>query len=169
MRPSAGVLVELLGLTILLLLSTLIPPGLSLGLYVIVAELLATYLVHCPAHYLVGTAVGIRFRRMHFGRTTLARALPPTVSPVAKLFPVLTILTDKDSLKSVSRRRIALMYQAGTVASVSAALVIALAATQSEPPVYSSLAWIVALAYLAFDLVFSPKSGDLARARAALA
>ncbi len=166
MRPSVGILTELVLLALVLLASALFPAGLSFGLYIVVAELLATYLIHCPAHYLVGSLVGIRFRRIRLGRTTLARALPPGLSSVARLFPVLTLSIAKESLQGVPRMRIALMYEAGTVASVSAALVIAVAALQIEPPAYAALAWLAALAYLAFDLVFSPKSGDLARARA---
>jgi hypothetical protein len=169
MRPAAGVLVELLGLTILLSVSALIPEGVAFGIYVIAAELLATYLVHCPAHYIVGTMVGIRFQRMRLGRTTLARALPPRLSPLARLLPVLTLSTDKDTLRGVAKRKVALMYWAGTVASVSAALAIAFAATPQELPTYAALAWLVALGYLAFDVAFSPKSGDLSRACAALA
>jgi hypothetical protein len=169
MRPATGVLVELLLLTILLSASALIPEGTAFGIYVIAAELLATYLVHCPAHYIVGTMVGIRFRRMRLGRTTLARALPPRLSPLAKLLPVLTLSTDKGTLRGVSKHKVALMYGAGTVASVSAALAIAFAATPRNLPTYAALAWLFGLGYLAFDLAFSPKSGDLSRARAVLA
>ncbi len=169
MRPGIGVLTELVLLALVLLSSGLVPSGLPLGLYVVVAEVLATYLIHCPAHYLVGRLAGIRFGRMRFGRTSLARALPPSFSSAAKLLPVLTLSTVKESLQNVSKRRVALMYQAGTIASVSAALVIASVATIAEPVVYAALTWLVALAYLAFDVVFSPRSGDLARARASLA
>jgi hypothetical protein len=54
------------------------------------------------------------------------------------------------------------------VASTGSALVIATAASLVEPLTYELLAWLLALAYLAFDVVFSPKSGDLMRARTAL-
>ncbi len=167
MKPALGVLAEAVVLALVLAASAVMPAGVPLGLYTLVSEFLATYLIHCPAHYVVGSMVGIRFRRMRVGSTTLARSLPQRFSAVAKLFPVLTLSTAKDSLKGVPKKRIALMYKAGFVASVSAALIIAAAATVVESPAYALLAWALALAYLAFDLAFSPKSGDLARARAA--
>ncbi len=169
MRPAPIITAEAISLAAVLLSSMLMPSGLPLGLYAVVAQLLATYLVHCPAHYLVGRAVGIRFRRVGFGRTTLARALPKSVSSFAKLFPILTLTVAKDSVIGVSKKNVALMYEAGTISSVSIAFAVAIVATLEESLMYASLAWAVALAYLAFDWVFSPKSGDLARARAALA
>lgn len=169
MKPAIGILAEVAALAMVLASGALVPAGLLFGLYVVAAELLATYLVHCPAHYVIGTVVGIRFRQIRFGRTTLARALPEGLSPLAKLFPVLTLVTAKDSFAGMSRKRLALMYEAGAFASTSIALFVAAAATFVEAPPYAALAWVVGLGYLAFDLAFSPKSGDLARARAALA
>jgi hypothetical protein len=61
------------------------------------------------------------------------------------------------------------MYASGTVVSVASASTVAVASTPAERPTYFLLAWAVALAYLAFDVVFSPKSGNLKRARTVLA
>jgi len=164
-----GALLELIALAGILLLSLWLPAGLPLGVYVLIAQLMATYLVHCPAHFVVGTAVGVRFRELRLGRTTLARALPNRLKGVASLLPVLTLVTDRGSLVRVSRRGLAAMYASGTVASTASAFAIAAACTLAERPNYYLLTWAVALAYLAFDVVFSPKSGDLKRARAVLA
>jgi hypothetical protein len=60
------------------------------------------------------------------------------------------------------------MYASGTVASAGSTLVIATFASLVEPFTYEFLALLSALAYLVFDIVFSPKSGDLMRARTAL-
>jgi len=168
MRPAAGVAVEVLFLAAVLSLGFFLHVGPAFALYVVFAQLVATYLIHCPAHYLVGTALGIRFRRMSLGRTTLARVLPRSMAGLARLLPVLTLSTERGSLAMVSRRRAAAMYASGTMASVLSAVAIALAATPAEPPVYAALAWVVAAAYLLFDAVFSPRSGDLMRARTAL-
>ncbi len=167
-RPLFGVVAEMAALTCFLALSLFIPRGFPFGAYVVAAELLATYFLHCPAHYLVGSAVGIRFRKMTLGRTTLARVLPKKAARLARLLPVLTLIADKPSLSAVSRKRAAAMYASGTFASVFSALLIGLTSTWAEPPLYSAPAWGVAVAYLAFDLVFSPRSGDLFRARVAL-
>ncbi|HEY6283844.1 MAG TPA: hypothetical protein VIW22_07970, partial [Nitrososphaerales archaeon] len=62
----------------------------------------------------------------------------------------------------------AAMYASGTVASVSSAFVIAGVATTTEAFLPAVIAWLFAIGYLMFDVVFSPKSGDIMKARAAL-
>ena len=168
MRPFFGIVLELTALALIALLSLVVPAGPVFGLYVLVLELLATYLVHCPAHYLVGAAAGIKFRRISLGRTALARVLPARLAGVAGLFPVATLSADKGSLAAVSRWKAWGMYAAGTAASVGAALAVAAASLRTEPQTYAASAWAVALAYLAFDAVCSPKGGDLMRAKKAL-
>jgi hypothetical protein len=168
LRPVLGVAIELLALIGSLALAPLVPRGLAYGLYVIVVILLATFLLHCPAHYIVGVLLGIRFVEMRLSRTTLVRALPPRVKPFAKPLRVFTLRVDRASVGKVSRRRAACMYASGTVVSVLSALVLAAVATWSEPELYAAGAWAVALAYLLSDLVLSPQSGDLKRAKLAL-
>jgi hypothetical protein len=168
MRPVLGVLVEVAVLSSIMGGLLLIPSGLPFALYVIISELAATYLVHCPAHYIVGWVVGIRFRRIRLGRTTLARVLPARYAGLARLIPILTLSTDKVSLAKASKGRAATMYAAGTVASVSSAFIIAGVATTTEAFLPAAIAWLVAIGYLMFDVVFSPKSGDIMKARAAL-
>lgn len=168
MKPSVGVLVEVIVFGAFLSLGAVAPSGLPFALYAIVAQLLATYLLHCPAHYAVGMLGGIRFREMRVGRTALARALPPRLAGPARLVPILTLATERESLSKAPRRWRAAMYASGTLASVASAFVIAAAASTVEQPTYSAIFWVVALGYFAFDLVFSPRSGDLMRARGAL-
>ena len=129
------------------------------------AQFVATVLIHCPAHYLVGAALGMKFRSIRLGRTTLARVLPERLASLARLVPLPALSTVKTSVEGATRVRAAAMYASGTVASVAIAFVLAGAASEVEPLSYSALAWAVAMGYLLFDLVFSPKSGDLMRAR----
>jgi hypothetical protein len=164
-----GVLLEIIALAGFLLLSLWLPAGLPLGVYLVFVQLMATYLVHCPAHFVVGMAVGVRFRELRLGKTTLERALPNRLKGLARRLPILTLVTDRSSLVKVSRRRLAAMYASGTVVSTASAFAIAAASTPVEQPTYFLLAWTFAIAYLAFDVMFSPKSGDLKRARAVLA
>lgn len=168
MRPVLGILVEVVVLSVIIGGVLVIPSGLTFALYVVVVELAATYLVHCPAHYIVGGVVGIRFRNIRFGQTTLARVLPGRFAGLTRLVPILTLSTDKASLAKASKVKCAAMYASGTVASVTSAFVIAGAATVTEALLPAAIAWLVAVGYLVFDVVFSPKNGDLSRARAAL-
>ncbi|MDG6938247.1 MAG: hypothetical protein JRN42_06890 [Nitrososphaerota archaeon] len=168
MKPLPGIVAEIFALAVLLAASRAVPAGPYFGLYVVLAQLLSTFLIHCPAHYVVGAAGGIRFRELRFGRTSLARVLPASLGKVASLIPILTLSTEKRTLSQATRRSAAAMFAAGVVASVGSPLLIAAAATLAEPFVYSAFAWVVALGYLLFDVVFSPRSGDLMRAAEAL-
>ena len=168
MRPFLGIAMELAALSVILGLSVFIPQGATFLLYTLALELTSTYLVHCPAHYLVGMGVGIKFRSIRLSRTTLARALPSKLAPAARLLPVLTLSTERSSLSKVSPKRRALMFRAGTIASCLAAFAVAIAASFVEPYLYAALGWVLAAGYLAFDVVFSPRTGDFKRARSAL-
>lgn len=168
-RPSVGVAGELLALGAVLWGTFLIPTGLASTLYILVAEFLATYLIHCPAHYFVGRVLGIRFVKMGVGRTTLARALPPRLSKFARLFPIFTLKTDKLSLANAGNDRAAAMFASGTIASALSAFAVAAWFTSGSSLLPVVAYWALAFGYLVFDLVFSPKSGDLMRARVARA
>jgi hypothetical protein len=98
LRPLVGILLESAALVLTLSISPAIGPGLERLLYLLVAQLLTTYLIHCPAHYAVGTLVGIRFRSIRLGRTTMVRALPSPLRRLSWLLPVPTLATEKDSL-----------------------------------------------------------------------
>ncbi len=167
MRPVLGVSLEVAVLTLAMMIAPWVPAGLVYVLYVLIAEFLATYLIHCPAHYVVGRLVGLRFSNIRLGRTTLVNALPARFKPLARFLPILTLSTDKASLTSVSKSRIRAMYLSGTIASSGSALVIAAAVTYSGAPLAATLSWVLAAGYFIFDLVFSPRSGDVMRARAA--
>ncbi len=166
MRPAIGISLELFALACTLAIARAVPSGPVYYLYLLVAQFLATYLIHCPAHYVAGRFAGIRFRSIRIGRTTLTRALPARFKSLGRLLPILTLSTEKASLSGVSRPRIKAMYFAGTVASSGSAFFIAAAVAFSGLWVPSVLTWTLAIGYLLFDIVFSPKSGDVMRARA---
>ncbi len=165
MRPLVGIGIELLALAAALWSSVLIPTGAPYAVYILVAQFLAAFLIHCPAHYAIGTLVGIRFLSINVGRTTLARALPRSLGPFARLIPILTLSTDKASLERAPRSAAAAMFLSGTIASSASAIFIAIAVSLSGLSVAAALAWLFALGWLLFDVYFSPKSGDVMRAR----
>jgi hypothetical protein len=167
LRPIVGILAELAALAALWWAGFLLPSGFVYLLYVILAELLSTYLVHCPAHYLVGRALGIRFVDMRLGRTTLAKALPPRFSKFARLMPIFTLRSEKESLLRAGAGRASVMYASGTLASVLSAFSVAAWTTPGAQVGLILATWGTAILYLVFDVVFSPRSGDIMRARKA--
>ena len=168
MRPLPGVGLEIGALAAWFALWPLVPPGPPFAIYFLIAQLLSTYLLHCPAHYVVGVSLGIRFRDISVTKSTLARSLPVRLRFVARLFYVPTISTVRSSVASSTPQRVSAMYASGTAASVLSAFVLAAYVTLTGPLLTAGLAWAIALGYAAFDAVFSPRSGDLRRARSAL-
>lgn len=165
MRPLAGILLESAALVLALSISFAIGPGLERLLYLLVAQLLTTYLIHCPAHYVVGTLVGIRFRSIRLGRTTMVRALPAPLRSLGRLLPVPTLATEKGSLARVSRPRAKAMYLSGVAASSGSAFVFAAAVILSDPWPSAVVAWVVAAGYLLSNVAFSPQAGDVMKVR----
>lgn len=168
MKPAVGISFEIIALTLALGVSFLIPTGAFHTAYIVAVELVTTYLIHCPAHYFVGRVFGIRFSAIRIGRTGLTRLLPTGFGRIARLLPILTLSTERASLAAVSRKKVAVMYGSGTVASTASAVAVAVFFTMEGSFSNSAATWAVALLYLAFDLVFSPRGGDLFRAKNAL-
>ncbi|MBI3859647.1 MAG: hypothetical protein HY296_05335 [Thaumarchaeota archaeon] len=165
MRPAIGVAAELSALILSLIPMAFLPSSSIRLLYLLVAQGLATYLIHCPAHYVTGSLMGIRFSDMRIGRTTLARALPSRLAPLARLVPIVTLKADKASLRGSSPSRGSLMFLSGVVASSGAAIIVAAVVAIGRNPIETAATVAFAIFYLFFDLAFSPKTGDVARAR----
>jgi hypothetical protein len=169
-RPLFGVVLELVALSIVLYaamtLANLYPLSV---LILVVAQALTTILVHCPAHYVVGRALGIRFSRIGIGRSTATKALPKSLKRVGSLLVVFTLRMDSSSRKTTPPTRLRLMFLAGVSASLASAFIFALAVGLAGNYGAGLVAWIFAIAYLASDILLSPKTGDVMRARAVIA
>lgn len=123
---------------------------------------------HGLAHFLVGRMVGIRFRYYFLGKSGVARLHLPLISRVAAALPVLTLKVDRSSLSSVNRGRRAVMFASGAMASMLLPLIPVVVSFGELPVTQSVLLVLLAGLNVAFDLYYSPKAGDMARARSAL-
>jgi hypothetical protein len=137
-------------------------------LILLLAQATTTILIHCPAHYIVGRAVGIRFRAMRLGRTTAVRLLPKSMKRLGSLIVVFTLAVEPASKRGSAPSRLRAMYLAGVTASVGSAVTLAYVASLGGNLLAGAVTWTFALAYLASDVFFSPRAGDLMRARAAM-
>lgn len=168
MRPLFGVVLELVALFSVLLAGSALAGWYPLSILVLLlAQVLTTVLVHCPAHYFVGRALGIRFSRMRLGHTTISRALPPSLRRIGSLLIVFTLSLDRESKKHSSPRRLRAMFLAGVTASVGSAVTFAYAVSLTGNLVTGVVSWAFAIVYLASDVLLSPKAGDMMRARRA--
>lgn len=169
MRPLAGVAGELALFVALLalFLDARLPFPLSLA-GVLLTQAAASVLLHCPAHYVVGRALGIGFIRIRLSPTSIAQNLPGPVRRVSSIAAVPSLVTKRGSLRQAGPRRSWAMFMAGVVASNVAVFSIAVWSLVSTDAITAGAALAFALFYLASDVLFSPRSGDVMRARAAL-
>lgn len=169
MRPSFGVMLELAALTAVAYLATAFASWYPLSILVLlVAQALTTVLVHCPSHYLVGRALGIKFREMGLAASTATKVMPGSLNRISSLLPVPvpTLRVDSQSRKTSSPGRLRLMFLAGASGSVASAVVFAFVVTLSGNLASGIINWVFASIYLASNIILSPRAGDLMRARA---
>jgi len=79
--------------------------------------ILLYFSAHAIAHWLVGRAVGIRFRAYTIGGTGNPEGWPPGLRWIFEHLPFFGVETDKVSMQSVSPRAVALMWSAGVTSS----------------------------------------------------
>jgi hypothetical protein len=164
-----GNAMEVAGLIVALILLWLAPtlrnPLLAFLLYVI-ALVFLVFFPHCLAHYAVGRLMAIQFDYYRSGKSGIAKLKLPVVSSLGSKLPVLTLKVDRSSLHSADRLRAAAMFSAGAVASMVFPFIAAASSIGHLPLILSITLALIAAANLLFDLYYSPKAGDLARARA---
>ena len=141
--------------------------GLAGAVLLLVLQAATTFLIHCPAHYLVGGVLGIRFNRISLGPSTITNALPPSLRGLGRVVPVFRLSVNKETSRAASPGRLKAMYLSGVTASAGSSAVIAVAVTLTGTVLASTLTWSFALLYLFSDVFLSPKGGDVMRARMA--
>lgn len=165
LKPEVGISLELSLAVVVSLAAADAPVSLKYyPLVLLLFQFLLTFLLHCPAHFIVGSALGIRFTGLYLGRTSLASGGPPGLRRVTSMLVVLTLRTDRDSVSRVNKKRRQAMYLSGVAASVSSAFIFALLSVSLGSATVTAVTFAFAFAYLAFNLVFSPKTGDIRRA-----
>ncbi len=122
---------------------------------------------HGLAHYFVGVLVGVRFRHYSFGRSSISKLRMRFLGVFASKLVVLTLRVDQASLRSVSPLRRRIMFSSGAVASMVLPFFAAAASIGHLPSALSALLLLISVANLAFDLYYSPKAGDISRAKSA--
>jgi hypothetical protein len=169
---AAGTVISVLGtvvgaLVLLFVRPTLDPlPAFGLLLAGAIILLLAP---HCLTHYLVGRLVGIRFLYYFFSHSALGRLPLPGVRPLARRLPLLTIKVAPLDLLRVPRKRAAAMLASGTAVSMGLPWFAVVYGFMQGQSLAAILVAVFAVANVGFTLYFSPRVGDLSRARRVLA
>lgn len=168
MRPIIGIAIELVALSVALTAASMYPLGGTLEVVAVLAlQVIAAFLIHCPAHYLVGSALGIRFSSISVSRSGLVKGFPPRLAKLDLPLPTFHLSVSRKSRHTAPTRRLQLMFASGAIASITAVVALAVSETFSGSLAVSIVAWLFALVYLSSEIVLSTKAGDFMRARSA--
>jgi hypothetical protein len=120
---------------------------------------------HGLAHYITGRLVGVRFKYYFLAKSAVSKLTLPLFSTLANQLPVLALKIDQASLRSISNGRRAVMFASGAVASMLLPFIVPVASIGHIPIFVSAVLFLVGAANAAFDLYYSPKAGDISRAK----
>jgi len=162
-----GNLIEMIGLIVALTL-LLLAPELHNSLHAFFLYLIALGLLvffpHCLAHYVVGRLTGIKFEYYRLGKSGVAKLKLPAVSFLGSKLPVLALKVDRSSIHQANRIGISAMFSAGALVSMAFPFLAVAASIGNLPLPLSIILMLLAASNLVFDLYYSPRTGDLARA-----
>ncbi len=119
---------------------------------------------HDLAHHITGELVGVKFRYYYLGRSAIRKLKLPLVPRLMNRIPVLVLKVDLESLLHVSPRAQRLMYASGATVSMSLPWLI-IPESFTLGPVWGLLFLALVVGNDLLTLYFSPKTGDLFRAR----
>jgi len=135
----------------------------------VLAWLLLYFSVHGIAHWLVGRAVGIRFRFYTIGGAANPQGWPPGLRWIFEHLPFFGVQTEKLSMENASPLAKALMWSAGVTSSAVLPTLSAFISWRSGVPqsgafLLFAIGWAVAT--LASN--WTSQTGDYSKARRAL-
>ncbi len=119
---------------------------------------------HDLAHHVVGRLGGIRFRYYFLGRSAIRKLKLPLVPRLMGKIPVLVLKIDPTSMTQASVRSRRWMHASGAIVSMSLPWLI-IPESFALGLVWGLLFVALVLGNDIFTLYFSPKTGDLFRAR----
>ena len=164
---AAGNLVELVGLLlgfVLIVLAPLVRPILLSFLLYLIAWFCMLFFPHCLTHYVVGRILGIRFRFYTLTKSSVYKLGNPVFAAIASKPMVLSLKVERESLRSASGRRLAVMFASGAIASMTLPFLVPFSSLRNLPILYSASLFALSIANMVFDLYYSPKAGDISRA-----
>src|SRR5712692_8079304 len=119
---------------------------------------------HDLTHHIMGSLVGIRFRYYFLGRSAIRKLKLPLLPRLMNKIPVLVLKIDSKSMAQATVRARKWMHASGAIVSISLPWII-IPESFSLGTIWGLLFVALVLGNDIFTLYFSPKTGDLFRAR----
>ena len=123
------------------------------------------FFVHDLTHHIVGRLGGIKFQYYFLGRSAIRKLRLPLVSRVMERVPVLVLKVDRGSFAKASPRARRWMHASGALASMILPWIIVPSSFMIGPLWIGTLFTMLVVGNILFTLYFSPKTGDIYRAR----
>lgn len=120
---------------------------------------------HGIAHYFVGRVVGVRFSYYFMGKSSATKLKLPVLGTFLSWFPVPTLRIERASFRSVSHRGRTAMFASGAIASMVMPFFAAAGSIGQLPTWLTAVLFLISVVNLVFDLYYSPRVGDLHRAK----
>lgn len=159
-----GNLIEVLGtlLGICFLLLSLSFHSIGKFFLLLISWIFLWYFTHCLAHYIVGRLFGIEFLYYYIGKSAILKLKIPIFEPF-KFVPVLGLKIKTESLKRISKKKVAIFYSSGALSSMFLPAITLFFAD-------SAFLFLLFLTIfnIFFTFIFSFKVGDLMKAIRAL-
>ncbi len=162
----AGMLLEAIAILITLrffVFST--PPLIPTVLVLVAGQGILLYSVHCLSHYVVGRLLGIRFRSLLVARSALKKSSSRIIRIIGQNAVTPILIIDRTSLAKATPLRRKAMFYAGVTGSITVPFLVAAYAASTGDPVSTGATLLVAMGYLTFNFFYSPRTGDVYRAR----
>ncbi len=123
------------------------------------------YFPHCLVHFIIGRIGGIAFTHYVVGKSALVKLRLPYLKDLLRYLPVLGIRIDRSSLARSSPRVRKLMFQSGAYASMLLPNLTVLESLLHSLPTTSALLTLMSAVNVGVTLYYSPRAGDMWRAR----
>jgi hypothetical protein len=123
------------------------------------------FFTHDLTHHLIGKITRIKFEYYFFGRSAIRKLNLPLVSGLMEKVPVFVLKINQDSLHASSPKARRWMYASGAIASMALPWIIVPSSFMFGSYWVGVLFAVLVFGNVLFTLYFSPKTGDLYRAK----
>lgn len=141
-----------------------VPPSLRITL-LLYAWFTLWFFSHGLTHHIVGRLGTIKFQYYFLGRSAITKLKLPIFSRALQQIPVLVLKIDRKSMARASPRARRWMYASGALVSMILPLLVIPRSYTIGPVWVGYLFTVMVIGNDLFTLYFSPKTGDLYRAR----
>jgi hypothetical protein len=165
LEEGEGVSIIGLGAGLVALLQATLSTEILLRIFLLLFSSFALWFFpHGLAHQYIGESLGIKFQYYYLGRSAIRKLSLPLITRVMNKIPVLVLKIDPESLAQASPSDRRWMYASGAMVSMGLPWVV-VPESFTLGPFWGLLFLALVLGNDLFTLYFSPKTGDLYRAR----